>query len=71
MWLFHQGAKEGKGCCEIKAVQSLVKASAGLGLVGWVCVSFPLLGTFHVSVPLSEWNILVQCPGIQFLDSIV
>lgn len=39
--------------------------------VGLVCVSFPPLDTCHSSVPLSEWNILVDCLGIQFLDRIV
>lgn len=39
--------------------------------VDLVCVSFSLLGTFHPSVPLSEWNILVDCLGIQFLDRLV
>lgn len=39
--------------------------------VDLACVSFLLLGTFRSSEPLSEWNILVDCLGTQFLDSIV
>lgn len=39
--------------------------------VDLACVSFPLLGTFRSSEPLSEWNILADCLGTQFLDSVV
>lgn len=64
--------KQGEGCCKNQnsTVDRKANTELRLGQIWFVCL-FSLLVTFLLSLSLSEWNILVDCLGIQFLDRII